>query len=251
MSDTDIIVLSLSFFIIAFFYSLAGFGGGSSYLAVLVLMGISHHTIPIIALVCNIIVVSGGVFHFVKQGHLSFKFLLPFLILSVPCAYLGGSLPIDKNIYQIILGISLLFISIHMFFHKSPSSSPSCHNRHFPISLFMGGLLGFISGLVGIGGGILLSPLLHTMRWGHPKQIAATASAFILINSCSGLIGQMEKTKGLVSFFSGIPLYASVFLGGQLGSWICNHKISLQFVVKITASLVFIASLRLLLNVWR
>ena len=182
--------LAIMFLVTATLYSSVGFGGGSTYLALLLIWGIPYSIFPVIALSCNIIVVSGNCFNYVKAGNLNLKLLLPYLIGSIPFSYIGGTLPVEKKIFEILLFIVLLIAGFLLLFTFKSCDSLNERYRKIPIliSVLIGGIVGFISGVVGIGGGIFLSPILFLMRAGYPKHIAATASLFILINSIFGLI---------------------------------------------------------------
>lgn len=246
----NLALLTPLFFVVAVCYSMVGFGGGSSYIALLIFMGVTYTLAPSIALICNIIVVAGGTFHFIRNGHLSLRFLAPFVLASIPLAFLGGLIPISKTMFQLILGITLLVAAIRMFLFRKKDFSYSDHAEKPPLlaSALIGAILGFVSGLVGIGGGIFLAPLLYLFKWGTPKRIAATASAFIFLNSISGLLGQVQKVGDLEGYLSYWPLMASVLVGGQVGSWLCNKKISHRHVEIFTGILVFIVSARLIIN---
>ena len=214
------IILSILFFITAILYSSVGFGGGSTYLALLLIWEIPYYIFPVIALCCNIIVVSGNCFNYTKAGNLNFKLLLPYLIGSVPLAFIGGSLPVEKKIFEILLFIVLTTAGLLLLFKfKSYDDKDETYrNIPKPISIIIGGILGFISGVVGIGGGIFLSPLLFLIKAAKPKYIVTAASFFIFINSISGIIGQL--TKELI--FSELQNYWFIFLivliGGQIGN---------------------------------
>lgn len=247
----NINLLTALFFFVALLYSMIGFGGGSSYIALLILVGISHNVAPSIALICNIIVVIGGTLHFLRSGTLSWKFVSPFLILSVPLAYIGGLISINKDFYQLILAIALFTAASRMLFFKNASFEENEHHNTPAkfLAISIGGSLGFISGLVGIGGGIFLAPILYLNKWGSPKIIAATASAFILINSMAGLVGQIQKTNGIENLTPYLPLFVSVFIGGQIGSWLCNNRISYRKVEILTSLLILFVSIRLFTNI--
>lgn len=235
-----------SFLIVAFIYSSVGFGGGSSYIALLFLSTISYTFIPTIALTCNLIVVTSGAIHYFRKGHLNWKFLLPFIVSSIPFAYIGGSIPIEKDLFKILLGISLLFAGIRMIFFKKKKNYSDCHIPPLWASLSLGCALGFISGLVGIGGGIFLSPILFNLKWGKPKQIAAVCSLFIFFNSISGLVGQLQKISNFSPITNYWPLFLAVFLGGQLGSFLGSSKLKPRTVELWTALLVLMVSGRIL-----
>ena len=189
------IILSILFFVTAILYASVGFGGGSTYLALLLIWGVPYHIFPVIALICNIFVVSGNSFNYIKAGNLNLKLLIPYLVGSIPLAFIGGSLEIDKNLFEIflfiVLGIAGTFLLINF---KSYDDNESTY-RNIPIliSILIGGTLGFVSGVVGIGGGIFLSPILFLIKAAKPKHIVTAASLFILINSIFGVIGQLTK----------------------------------------------------------
>src|SRR3989338_5378690 len=206
MDPLVLAVIALLFFLTAFVYSSVGFGEGSTYLALLVLFGFSYLLIPKIALFCNLIVVSGGVYHYIKARQLSLRYVFPFLITSMPFAYLGGSLPIDKTTFLFLLALSLLVAGLRLFFFNKMEGEEKEISWKIALSIGLpfGAILGFFSGLVGIGGGIFLSPLLYFLRWGRAQTIAASASFFILVNSLFGLAGQW--TKG-ISFPEGKMIF--------------------------------------------
>lgn len=240
----EIILLCIAFFVIATIYSSAGFGGGSSYLAVLSMVAMEFDDLRFIALCCNITVVIGSTFLFAKHLDIHWKRLLPLIILSVPLAYLGGKFRLSQEAFFIILGFSLLLASFVMFFGqvKETKQMPRFFNA------FIGGGIGFLSGVVGIGGGIFLSPILHISRWGKPKLIAATAAVFILLNSIAGLIGQISTYGFSVKWSLLIPLMICVFIGGQIGVRSTIVKFSPRFVKQITAIVIFIVAIRLLVK---
>ena len=243
--------LSILFFTAALLYSLVGFGGGSAYISLLAISGVSHSFAPTIALICNIIVVFGGSLHFLKKKQLNLKLTLPFILLSVPMAYLGGSIQIERTLYQIILGFSLLVAAIKMLLFKKRIIEADSKVISPPVylALIIGAGLGFLSGLVGIGGGIFLAPILYLTNWGSRKSIPPTASLFILINSISGLIGQVQKVGSIQFIGDFLPLILAVLLGGQIGSWLCSNKLNSRKIEVFTSILLITVSLKLLTNI--
>lgn len=230
------------FFLIALFYAAAGFGGGSSYLAILALFPFEYTTIRIIALLCNITVVSGSVYIFHRNGYLKLKRILPLIILSIPFAYLGGRLQISQEFFFVLLGFTLLTAALLMFVSKPAQT------RKLPVyaNAIIGSGIGFLSGVVGIGGGIFLSPLLYLTRWGTAKIIAGCTALFILVNSIAGLVGQITTNGFPADFSVAAWLIFSVFIGGQIGARLTAFRLNPIVVKRITAVLILIVAVRIL-----
>ena len=241
------IILSISFFITAILYSSVGFGGGSTYLALLLIWGIPYYIFPVIALLCNIIVVSGNSFNYIRAGNLNLKLLIPFLVGSIPFAFFGGSLKIDKEVFEIFLFIVLSIAGILLLVkNKSYDSDDLVVNKiKFIYSLLIGSILGFVSGVVGIGGGIFLSPILFLLKAEKPKIIATCASLFILINSVSGIIGQLTKDNTFNELINYWPLFLRVLLGGFVGNYLNLKIFSNRTLTIMTSLLVIFVSLRM------
>jgi uncharacterized membrane protein YfcA len=241
----NLYVLLISFFFVAMVYSSVGFGGGSSYLALLALASGQFEVIRPTALLCNIIVVTGGTWIFYKENLLDLKKGWPFIVISVPMAFLGGYWPIKENTFFIILAIALIVAALVLWFQDviTRKQKPSSHN--LAVSLGVGGGIGFLSGLVSIGGGIFLSPVLHFLRWENAKKISALASVFILVNSISGLAGQLLRSPVLDWKFI-LPLLLAVFFGGQIGSRLGARTFNLLYVKRITAVVILVAGLNIL-----
>lgn len=237
-----------AFFCAALLYSFAGFGGGSTYLALLALTGVSYNLMPVMALVCNIIVVLGGCIIFFKERHFDFKLVVPFLITSVPFAYVGGRIPIAKETFFVLLGFVLLMASLRLFLmdEKFSGAEHVKWEKALFLGLPIGAVLGFASGLTGIGGGIFLSPLLYMLHWGKAKSVAAASSLFILVNSLSGLWGQLSKNSFHMDWGLFLPLALAVFLGGQIGSRLSAQKISQIMVKRWAAVLILSVSVKIL-----
>jgi len=237
------------FFLIALAYAMVGFGGGSSYLAVLVLAGVPYQHIAPVALCCNLVVTTGGLWHFARAGHLKLKTVLPFAIASIPMAYVGGRLAISYDLFSILLGLSLLLVAVRMFL-----PARSCDSireisvvKSLCVGLPLGAALGFLAGLIGIGGGIFLAPVLLLLRWANIKEAAAAASVFIVMNSAAGLLGQLQK--GAFDFNLLYPLALAVFLGGQIGSRLGAYKLPKIRLQQLLAVLVLYVSVKLLWGV--
>ena len=241
------IILSILFFVTAILYSSVGFGGGSTYLALLLIWNIPYHIFPVIALICNIFVVSGNSFNYIKAGNLNLKLLIPYLIGSIPLAFIGGSLPIEKNIFEIFLFIVLAIAgSLLLINFKSYDDNESSY-KNIPIfiSILIGGLLGFVSGVVGIGGGIFLSPILFLIKAGKPKHIVTAASLFILINSISGVIGQLTKSVVLSEISNYWYLFFAVIIGGHIGNFLNLKLFPTRILALVTSLLVLFVSIRM------
>ena len=211
----------LLFLIIAFIYSSVGFGGGSSYLALLAMYSLPFQEMKLTALICNIIVVTGGVYIYAESQLLNWKKIIPLVILSVPMAYFGAILKLSQTTFFILLGCSLIIAAILLWIKNDSSNTEKIkesENESFLKNTSIGGSIGFLSGMVGIGGGIFLSPFLNLMKWDTPKKIAATASLFILVNSISGIVGQLTTLPQNINFTRVALLCLAVFIGGQLGS---------------------------------
>ena len=240
-------ILSFLFFLTSILYSSVGFGGGSTYLALLLIWDVPYQVFPIIALSCNIIVVSGNCFNYIKAGNINIKLLAPFLISSIPFAFIGGSLQLDKSFFEILLFTVLTLAGLSLLLKFKSFNESREVNNNIPkiISVLIGGSIGFISGVVGIGGGIFLSPVLLLIKAGKTKHIATTASLFILINSISGLIGQ--STKGFVfnEIYNYWPLFLLVLIGGQFGNFLNIKILPTRVMILFTAGLVIFVSVRM------
>jgi len=241
------IILSILFFVTAIFYSSVGFGGGSTYLALLLIWGVPYYIFPIIALSCNIIVVSGNCFNYIKAGNLNLKLLIPYLIGSIPFAFLGGSLPLEKELFEILLFLVLSTAGLLLLFKFNSYDDKEENYRKIPIfiSILIGGLLGFISGIVGIGGGIFLSPILFLIRAGKPKHIVTTASLFILINCISGIIGQLTKNLVITEIHNYWHFLIAVLIGGQIGNFLNLKIFPTRILALVTSLLVLFVSVRM------
>lgn len=241
------IILSILFFVTAVLYSSVGFGGGSTYLALLLIWGVPYFIFPLIALSCNIIVVSGNCFNYIRAGNLNLKLLIPYLIGSIPLAFIGGSLPIEKRLFEILLFLVLATAGILLLlnFRSYDDKEESYRNVPIIISILIGGVLGFISGVVGIGGGIFLSPILFLIRAGKPKHIVTTASLFILINSFSGIMGQITKNAVLNEISNYWYLLLIVLVGGQLGNFLNLKIFPTRILALVTAGLVLFVAIRM------
>ena len=241
------IILSILFFVTSILYSSIGFGGGSSYLALLLIWGVPYFIFPLIALSCNIVVVSGNCFNYIRAGNLNLKLLIPYLIGSIPLAFIGGSLPIEKKIFEILLFIVLTVAGILLLFNFKSYDDKEENYRKVPIliSILIGGVLGFISGIVGIGGGIFLSPILFLIRAGRPKHIITTASLFILINSLSGIIGHLTKNAVIGEIQNYWFLLLAVLIGGQLGNFLNLKILPTRILALLTAGLVLFVAIRM------
>ena len=241
------IILSILFFVTAILYSSVGFGGGSTYLALLLIWEIPYYIFPVIALCSNIIVVSGNCFNYIKAGNLNLKLLTPYLIGSIPLAFLGGSTAIEKNFFEILLFIILALAGFLLLFKFKSYDEREESYKKIPkiISIIIGGILGFISGVVGIGGGIFLSPILFIIKAGKPKHIVTTASIFILINSISGISGQFTKNFILSEIQNYWFLFLVVFIGGQIGNILNIKFFPARILALITAGLVIFVSIRM------
>ena len=240
-------ILSILFLITATLYSSVGFGGGSTYLALLLIWGLPYNVFPIIALSCNIIVVSGNCFNYVRAGNLNVKLLIPYLIGSIPLAFIGGSLPVEKKIFEILLFAVLLIAGCLLLinFKSYDDKKESYRNIPYFMSIIIGGILGFISGVVGIGGGIFLSPILLLLKVARPKHIIVAASLFILINSVSGIIGQLTKNLILTEVQDYFYLLIAVLIGGQIGNYLNLKIFTSKLLALVTASLVLFVAIRL------
>ncbi|MEQ1551556.1 sulfite exporter TauE/SafE family protein [Sphingorhabdus sp.] len=243
-------ILALLFGLIALIYASVGFGGGSTFTALLTLTGIEPRLIPVISLCCNIVVVTGGTIHFWRAGLIDWKTVLPLLVVSAPLAFLGGLTPLKETTFLLILGSSLLLSAVALIV---PQEKLPRVKLPKPVIFGLSGAVGLLAGLSGIGGGIFMAPVLHLIRWADAKRVAAFASLYILVNSMAGLAGQLLKggmdavTQPAAVFW---PLLLAVLIGGQIGSQIGIKLLSPIWLRRITALLVGYAAIRLLLQVY-
>jgi len=240
-------LLAILFLVVAILYSSVGLGGGSTYFALLLIWGIPYFIFPVIALSCNIIVVLGNCFNYIRAGNLNLRLLIPYLIGSVPSAYIGGSLPVEKRLFEILLFLSLSVAGFLLLLNiKSYNDKEEGYRKiPIPVSILIGGILGFISGIVGIGGGIFLSPILILIKAGKSRHIVTTASLFILINSISGIIGQLTKNDVLLEAANYWYLLVVVLIGGQVGNLLNLKIFPARILVLLTAILVIFVAARI------
>tara|TARA_B100000073_G_scaffold283869_1_gene244995 strand:+ start:353 stop:1099 length:747 start_codon:yes stop_codon:yes gene_type:complete len=241
------IILSIFFFITAILYSSVGFGGGSTYLALLLIWEIPYYIFPVIALLCNIIVVTSNSFNYVRAGNHNLKLLIPFLLGSIPMAFLGGGLLIKKEIFEILLFLVLTIAGLLLLKNNKSYQEKNLKIKELNkfVSFLIGSILGLISGIIGIGGGIFLSPILFLLKADKPKIIATTASLFILINSISGILGQLTKKIVLNEIINYWPLFLTVLFGGLIGNYLNLNFFSNRILTIITSLLVIFVAIRM------
>ena len=251
------ILLSLSFFITAILYAAVGFGGGSTYNALLVLAGTDYRILPSIALICNLIVVSGGTYRFTRSGYIDLRRIAPWIITSVPAAWLGGYLHISETLFVGLLGISLLASGLRMLLVKQAETieyvGGAKTDKFKALPFIVGAVLGLLAGVVGIGGGIFLAPVLYLMRWDNARKIAATCSVFIFVNSLAGLIGQAMKLSDLEilgNIWGYWMVFPAVLVGGQIGSYMGSKRLDPNALRFLTALLILYVAARLLIRLW-
>jgi len=241
------VLLAAAFALAALLYATAGFGGGSTYTALLVLADVDYRALPAISLACNIVVVANGSRAFVQAGHVRLKTALPLCLVSAPAAWLGGRAAIPEETFVLLLGAALLAAGVLMFVDLGGDEARAA--RPTALAAGIGGGIGLLSGLVGIGGGIFLAPVLHLLRWGKAQEIAGTASLFILINSAAGLAGQFMKLGDLGALGEAArfwPLPLVVLAGGAVGSFLGARRLSSRLLKRATGVLILLVAARLL-----
>jgi uncharacterized membrane protein YfcA len=240
-------VLLVAFFVIALVYASVGFGGGSSYLALLAqpFFQLLPDAIRPTALLCNIVVVTGGTIIFYQQNKIDWKEVWPFLVASVPMALLGGMWKLNQRFFFLLLAFTLIMAAVLLW--VQPESMKVKNNRLQQVEskIALGGAIGFLSGLVSIGGGIFLSPILHLSNWAEAKRISGLASVFILVNSIGGLLGQFFRNGINLKAGFILPLLVMVLIG-QIGSRLGAIRLNLQHIKRITAVLILVAALNIL-----
>lgn len=239
--------LAAFFFVTALLYAAVGFGGGSTYNALLVLAGTDYRAVPVVALACNILVVAVGSWRFAQAGHVDLRRIWPLFAASIPLAWIGGRLVVAELVFVGLLALSLFAAGLLMLWQpRWQREGPSRSTARW-VEPVAGGALGFLAGVVGIGGGIFLAPLLYMLRWGTPRAIAGTSAVFILANSVSGLAGQLAKSgadaAGILTDYW--PLFPAVLIGGLIGSTLGSSRIEPKYVRILTALLILYVAARL------
>lgn len=248
-------ITGMIFAAVAVLYSAVGFGGGSTYTAILIETGMHWRLIPPLSLTCNLIVVSGGVYHFHRMGHLDMRFATPFIVASVPAAFLGGYLRIDETLFMLILGISLLIAGVLLLADKKMvRNAEKIKESSLNARLLIGIALGGLAGVTGIGGGIYLAPILHLGRLAETRSVAALCSLFILVNSAAGLAGQLlklGKASEQLLDNSLLILPAAVLIGGQIGSRAGSRWLPAKPIRRLTGAVILLVAIRLLVKLFQ
>lgn len=239
-----LIPLLLCTFVVAVLYSSVGHGGASGYIAVLALFSVPAGAFKPTALALNILVSAIATFSFARAGHFSWRLFWPFAATSIPCSFIGGYLTLAPHLYRPLVGIILLASALRLVRRQEHVDLPHRHPS-LPVGLVIGGLLGLLSGLTGVGGGIFLSPLLLLLGWGEPKEVSAVAALFILVNSIAGLLGHLSVVPALPAY---APfLAATAVTGGIVGSLLGSRQLSPVGVVNALSVVLAIAGFKLLL----
>jgi uncharacterized membrane protein YfcA len=240
---TSLLLLLILLCLVAFLYSSVGHGGASGYLAVMAIMGVAPAMMKSSALVMNLAVSLFSFIGFYRAGHFRFKLFLPFALASIPMAFLGGTMTLSDSIYKKILAVCILFSIVRLIYKFDTNEN----NRPIPIwaGVLSGGLIGLLSGMIGIGGGIILSPLMLLMRWANLKETAAVSALFIFVNSLSGLYGQLQK--GGISLPENMQwAVLATIIGGLAGSYFGSQKFQIPTLKKLLAVGLVIACLKLI-----
>lgn len=246
--EGQILILLAGIFLMAVVYSLVGHGGASGYIAIMALLGFAPTIIRPTALVLNIVVSLVAAVAFLRARHFSWRLFWPFAAMAIPCSYLGGSLLLSPHLYRPLLGVLLCLAALSLLRKKDEDDNALDPAARPPLvlALLLGGLLGLLSGLSGVGGGIFLSPLLLLLNWGKAREVAGVSALFILCNSLAGLAGHLHATAQLPAF---IPLIvAMALLGGLLGSFYGSRRLRAPIIIKTLSLVLVIAGMKMLLS---
>jgi uncharacterized membrane protein YfcA len=239
----SLILFYILLFLVAFLYSSVGHGGASGYLALMAIFSITPEVMKPTALLLNLFVSLTSFIQFYRGRHFNWKIFLPFAVTSVPMAFVGGLITVDDNIYKKILGI-LLIIPIVRFLFFANIKVEEIKKSNLALSLVIGAAIGFLSGLIGIGGGIILSPVLLLLKWSDMKQTAAISALFIFVNSLSGLAGQLQKG---INFSPDMYAYVAIaFVGGICGAYFGSLKFKSNILKYMLAIVLIVAAYKLL-----
>lgn len=228
----------------ALLYSSVGLGGGSSYTALMVLAGFSTAAIPIISLILNLFVTSIGSYAFIRNRHARLDLIAPFLLASMPMAYLGGALHLPRELFYWILLASLVVVAIRIYFWRTTAFELALGKAgKIGVSLLAGAILGLVAGIAGIGGGIYLVPLIIILGLGTEQQAAACGAVFVWLNSLTGLLSRLQYNA--IELTGYVPLIAAVIIGGSLGSWLGSSRLSRAAMERILGIIVIAAIIML------
>ncbi|MET0752600.1 MAG: sulfite exporter TauE/SafE family protein [Pyrinomonadaceae bacterium] len=236
------ILIILAIFVVAVLYSSVGHGGASGYLAVMALLGVAATTTRPTALILNLFVASIAFVQFYRAGHFDWRVFLPFAAASIPFAFVGGMIHLPTTVYKIILGVVLMLAAIRLAINLKSESEPSAPNVW--LALLIGAVLGFVSGLVGVGGGIFLTPILLLMNWTETKKAAGISALFILVNSISGLLGNYAQVLQLSS--NVIFWIGAAIIGGVIGSTMGSYRFNSLTLRRVLAFGLLIAGVKLI-----
>ena len=243
-SELENSVLAALIFVAALLYSSVGHGGASGYIAAMALMGISPATMKPTALALNICVSVIATYKFYRVGAFSWRLFLPLVITSIPCAYIGGMLTLPNHLFKPLIGLVLIFAAWRSFKSANTYSQFTLRTAPLPFLMLAGAVLGLLSGLTGVGGGIFLSPLLLLFRWAETRVISGIAAAFILVNSISGLWGVMSKG---VTLPAALPYWAvAAVIGGYIGAEYGSKRLTNPSIRKILALVLVVAGFKML-----
>jgi uncharacterized membrane protein YfcA len=241
----NLYAIAALFMLVAMAYSSVGLGGGSSYVALLAIFGFSHAVIPMVSLTLNLLATTAAGYNFIRQRHASLRLVTPFLLFSMPMAYLGGSLQVPKEVFLWLLLLCLCFVAARIYLWKETAITARIgSSTRLVISALVGAALGLVAGVVGIGGGIFLVPLIIILGLGTPKQAAACGVIFIWLNSVAGLASRLQFHA--VDWLDYTPLYIGVMLGGALGSYLGSSRLSSDTMEKVLGAIVIVAIVTLL-----
>lgn len=242
---TDILIspyiIAALFFVVALAYSSVGLAGGSAYTALMAIAGYSSATIPMISLTLNLIVTSIGSYNFIRHRHANYRLVAPFLLSSIPMAYLGGALQLPQEFFFRLLLAALLLVAARIYLWKDTTFHLGLgHTGKIIVSLVAGSALGLVAGITGIGGGIFLVPLIIMLGLGTIKEAAACGALFIWLNSLAGLVSRLQYNA--IDLVEHVPLFVAVLLGGALGSLLGSSRLSRNVMEKILGVIVLVAS---------
>jgi uncharacterized membrane protein YfcA len=245
MDFYNIVFLSLLIFVGALLYSSVGHGGASAYLAVMALFGLTPEIMKPIALILNILVSSIATWKFYRAGCFSWSIFLPIMLSSVPFSFLGGFISIPSQVYKTIAGVILFFGAYRLLVHKENKEN-SIRKMPIPLAILAGSVIGFLSGLIGVGGGIFLSPLLIITGWASTRTTSGISAMFILVNSVSGILGHFSSNVKVLPSYTWIVGITAI-LGGMIGSHIGSKKVANSTILRLLAVVLVIAGAKLIL----